>query len=287
MSLSKKYRYYSPKSSLINAKQFWFEMLYDFRSARNLAWQLTLRDFKAGYRQSFMGYAWALLPPLFASVTFILLRSSGAISTSEPNIPYAAYALVGTLLWQVFADALMQPIRIMNTSTTMLMKINFPREALLLGALQYSLINLSIRLGIISIVLIYFQLPPGYAIVCGAPFAILCLVFLGYAIGVLLAPLACLYKDVQQGLAVIMNFWMLFTPVVFTNARQGIGGVIMSVNPVTYVLPAARNLLTGQQVTVNEFQVLAFIGAITLVLLIIGWLNFRVVLPHIIERLGM
>lgn len=287
MSLAKQYRRYSPESPLKNLSQFWREMIEDTRSARELAWRLTLRDFKAQFRQSFMGYAWAVIPPFFASVTFILLRSSGAVNTGDTGISYAAYAFIGTLLWQMFADSMMQPLRIMASSRPMLMKVNFPREAILLGAIQFSLINVGIRLVVLSVVLLYFQIPPGLEIIYGAPVGIVLLVLLGVSIGVFLAPLSCLYKDIQQGLTVVMTFWMLFTPVVFVGARSGLGGLIMQVNPVTHILAPTRNFLTGQSVSTLEVQAMGVVAVGTLLVLTVGWLSYRVVLPRIIERLGM
>jgi lipopolysaccharide transport system permease protein len=287
MSLAKQYRRYTPDSPLKHPRQFWREMVADFRLAGGLAWQLTMRDFKAQYRQSFMGYAWAILPPFIASFTFILLRSSGAVRIGETSIPYAAYAIIGTLLWQVFADSLMQPIRIMGSCRQMLMKINFPRESLLISAIQFSLINLCIRLCILVPVLLYFQITPGIELLYAAPIGIIFIVLLGNSIGVFLAPLAGLYKDIQQGLMVIMTFWMLFTPVVFTGASKGLGGFIIKLNPVTHILPATRNWLTGQTVGPAELQSFALVVAATLALLTFGWLSYRVVLPRVIERLGM
>ena len=46
-------------------------------AGRELAWRLFLRDLRAGYRQTFLGYIWAFLPPLVAAATFIFLQSQG------------------------------------------------------------------------------------------------------------------------------------------------------------------------------------------------------------------
>lgn len=280
-------RIYSADSPLRNPASLLRTMWSDLLTARELAWRLTIRDFSAQYRQSLVGYLWAFLPPFVASFTFILLRSGGMVSTGHTTIPYGAHVIIGTLLWQVFADAVLQPIRVMQSSKQMLIKINFPREALILAAIQYSGITLAVRVLILVPVLIYFRISIGWEALCIAPIGMLFLVLLGITIGILLAPLGGLYKDVQQGLLMIMTFWMFLTPVIFVGTREGLLGDLMYLNPVTHILPPVRNWLTGQAVSEPDFHGFVVVAACTLMLLGFGWLGYRVLLPRVIERLGM
>ena len=84
------------------------------------------------YRQSILGYLWVFIPPLFASLPFIYLNAQGVMRIENTPIPYAAYALIGTTIWQVFVDALNAPLRTINAARAMITRINFPREAILL-----------------------------------------------------------------------------------------------------------------------------------------------------------
>ena len=60
------------------------------------------------------------LPPLVASLPFVYLNSAGVISISNTPIPYAAYAMVGAIIWQTFVDALNSPLRSVNAARAML-----------------------------------------------------------------------------------------------------------------------------------------------------------------------
>ncbi len=82
-----------------------------------------------------LGYVWVFVPPLMASLPFIYLNSAGVIRMGDMPIPYAAYATVGTIIWQTFVDALNSPLRTVNAARSMLTRINFPREAILLSGL--------------------------------------------------------------------------------------------------------------------------------------------------------
>ena len=83
-------------------------MLRDLFSSRELAWRLFIRDISAQYRQSVLGYLWVFIPPLVASLPFIYLNSQGIVKIGGTPIPYAAYAIIGTIIWQVFVDRSMR-----------------------------------------------------------------------------------------------------------------------------------------------------------------------------------
>src|SRR5688572_20247597 len=102
---------YTQESPLRYPRRFLGEMFRDLRASRELAWRLFVRDTSAQYRQSILGYLWAFLPPLVASVPFIFLKSQGVVGIGDTPIPYPAYALIGTIIWQVFADALNSPLK--------------------------------------------------------------------------------------------------------------------------------------------------------------------------------
>lgn len=66
---------------------------------------------------------------------------------------------MGTLLWQVFVDAIQSPIGSFNSAKSMLAKINFPREAILLGGLYMVVFNFFVRLVLVVAVMIFWQVP--------------------------------------------------------------------------------------------------------------------------------
>ena len=105
-----------------------------------------------------LGYVWAFLPPIAGTFTFVLLNRSGVLVTGDSPLPYPAFVMIGTLLWQVFADAINSPIRTVTAAKTMLSKINFPREAILLSGVLEVLFNFLIRLVLLAAVFVYFKI---------------------------------------------------------------------------------------------------------------------------------
>ena len=230
-----------------------------------------------------MGYAWVFIPPIVASLPFIYLRTQGIIGIGPTPVPYAAYAFIGTVIWQSFVDALNAPLKAVVQARPMLTKVNLPREAILLSALMQVGLSFLIRLVLLVAVLVWFKIAPAAT----APFAlagIAALVGFGFMIGLLLTPLGILYTDVQQLLPVATTFLMLLTPVIYPVPKQGSGAALAAYNPLTPLVGATRDwLIVGPS---PHGAALVVIGSATFVLLLAGWVAFRVSMPHLISRIG-
>jgi lipopolysaccharide transport system permease protein len=274
---------YTADSSLRHPGKFLLEMGRDLVASRELAWRLFVRDIKAQYRQTFLGYVWAFLPPIATSATFVFLNSQSILSISDTRIPYPAFVLIGTTLWQTFVDALNSPLKLVQSSRAMLTKINFPREALILAGLGEVFFNFGIRLVIVGYAVFRFKLHLSHGIFL-APFGILALVSLGLMFGILLTPLGMLYQDVGRGLTLITGFWMLLTPVVYAAPKTWPASLLTEWNPVSPLITVTRDWLSGGVAADPTHLLAIFLG--TPVLLFVGWVIYRLAMPRLVERMG-
>ncbi len=258
-------------------------MFADLMASRELAWRLIVRDIKARYRQAFLGFVWAFLPPVATTLVFVFLNRNGIISVGDTDIPYPAFVMIGTLLWQLFADSLTAPLTMITGSKSMLTRINFPREALILAGIGQTLFDFTVRLLLFAAVVAYFRLSlPLTALL--APLGILAIIGLGLMIGILITPLGVLYTDISRSLPILTGFWMLLTPVVYPPANEGVLGFLARYNPISPLIVTTRAWLTsGASDYLAPFLLVA---VLTLVLLMLGWLIFRISLPHLISRIG-
>ncbi|HTJ01046.1 MAG TPA: hypothetical protein VL527_19335, partial [Dongiaceae bacterium] len=91
---------YTPESPLRHPRILIQGMARDLLAGRELGWRMFQRNLSALYRQTILGYLWLILTPLAASLPFIFLHSSGVFKMGDTEIPYPAYVMMGTLLWQ-------------------------------------------------------------------------------------------------------------------------------------------------------------------------------------------
>ncbi|MBN2374029.1 ABC transporter permease [bacterium] len=242
-----------------------------------------MRDISTKYRQTALGYFWAVFPPLMQSLVFILLDSSQMLAMEETGIPYTAYVIMGTVFFGLFTDAMNAPLKLINASKTMLVKINFPREALILAAIGETLFSFGIKLVLLFITLIVFRVPIKPAgLFAFIPLA--GLLIMGIMIGVLLVPAGALFHDLTYALVLVNTALMFSTPVGFPPPKEGLLSLVIQYNPLTPMIMAARELLIKG--TSSYMTGMALIMSLSLVLLFIGWMIFRLALPIVIERMG-
>jgi lipopolysaccharide transport system permease protein len=274
---------YTPESPLREPAKLIRTLFSDLWASRGLAWRLFVRDTRSMYRQSAFGYLWAFAPPLVTSATFVFLSSQDIIDVGPTSVPYPAFVIIGTLLWQSFTDALNSPLKTTLAARSMLTKINFPREALILAGLAEVAFNCLIRAALFVPLFIYY----GLSVPPTLPLAILglgALILIGLSIGLLITPMGLLYGDVGRALMLVSTFWMLLTPVVYPTPTSGFAATIARWNPVSPVLQTTRDWITGQP-AVHMGEALVVAG-IAMVLLLVSWILFRLGMPILIERMG-
>lgn len=274
---------YRPESQIRRPRQLLWSMWRDLLASRGLAWRLLVRDISAQYRQSFLGIAWAFLPPIVTALGFTLAKDNGVVNIGDTNIPYPAYVMFSMTLWQTFVEALNGPIMAVNQAKPMLAKINFPREAIILAKLGEVFFNFGIKLLLIVALFLWFKVSVSWTVII-APVALIHLVALGTFIGLLLAPLGALYQDFSKALIMITGFWVFLTPVVYPVPTEGTFGNIVRLNPVTPLLVATRELATTGGLT----DPLGFwvVSAIALFGMFVAWILYRLSMPFVIERIS-
>jgi lipopolysaccharide transport system permease protein len=80
-------------------------------------------------------------------MVWVFLNGQNIVSIADPGVPYPLFVLTGTLLWQMFSESVNAPFRGVGSGRSMLAKINFPRESLLLSGMYETIFNTLIKLG--------------------------------------------------------------------------------------------------------------------------------------------
>ncbi|NEN24525.1 ABC transporter permease [Cryomorpha ignava] len=277
-------RVYTSQSNVQHPWKMIKDMLQDIKRGQDLAKRLTIRDIKALYRQSFLGVLWAFIIPIANTLTWILLNASGIIKLGEStSLPYPIYVFTGTMIWAMFLESMQSPINLTTQNKSVLAKVNFPREAIIMSAVYQSLFNASIKTVILVIALAFLGYFGGYTLLL-FPLAMLSMVLIGTTIGLMLTPISTLYTDISKGLPLIMQFLMYTAPVIYAIPKEGRMADVIRANPLTPLIETARSWLTG---SMGDFLPEFFIiNAINLLLLAFMFVAYRLALPILIERMN-
>jgi len=270
---------YTPESKIRNPGALLLEMFRSLGASRELAWRLFIRDISAQYRQSMFGVFWAFLPPIVTGMVFILLQSRGTINLGKTAIPFPVYVLSGTILWQIFVESLNTPIKTVLLSKSIVVKVNIPYEALILAAFYMIVFSATIKLSVLTIILLIYKVPFTVGTLYGL-LGILGMMVFGIGLGVLITPFGLLYTDVTASLPILVQLWFFITPVVYVLPNS----LLANLNPVAVLLTGTRDLIT--QGVIYNFSPFVVVYALGFLILFIAWIIYRVSIPILIERIG-
>lgn len=267
---------YGSSAELSRPGAFLREALRDLRAAPRVGLRLFTAQLRGRARRSLLGYLWLVLPAAAVTLLCVYLQSLGVLTAGPTAMPYPLYVLSGVLLWQIFVEALNQPVQQLLAARHLISRSSVPHEAILLGAAFDVLLSAAVRLTLLLAAFWVYGAPaiPGL----GLPLGAAGLLLLGFAIGLWVAPWALLYDDARHALAMLTTFWFFLTPVAYRAVSHGLIGL----NPVTPSLETARSSLAGGAVSGGFLPV----TAAAIVLLVAGWLLYRLARPHVVERLG-
>lgn len=275
-------RIYTPKSQILNPVKLLLSIVSDLKRSHFLAWRLLDRDISSKYRQTMTGYLSAILPPVVTAVIFIILNKASILNVSETSIPYPVFVVTGTLVWDLFMTAINAPLNELQTNRSLLVRISFAKEALILTSLGQILFNFLIKAAILIGILFFFKVDvSSHCVLVILP--VMTIVTLGVLIGLFLTPVSFLFQDIRQAITMLFSLLMYVSPVAYPLPKTGIIGVVGKYNPFAYTMDLFRNLLFTEKydfigITLIIFVVSFFLLLVTLVL-------FRISIPYLVERM--
>ncbi|MBI2868960.1 MAG: ABC transporter permease [Chloroflexi bacterium] len=249
---------------------------------RWLIQQLFRRNFRGTYRQSLLGIFWMLIVPLMGVGTFIFLNSGGVLDVGETTVPYPVFAVAGTACWQVFSLGLTLSAGSLVGGGTMITKIKFPREALVFSSAAQGIIPSLLQITLVIVLFgLYRAAPPVTALL--VPLAMIPLLLMTVGLGLLLALLNVIIRDVGFGISVLVTFLMFLTPVLYVKPALGVIADVTRYNPLYYLVAVPRDLLIGA----GELEIRGFAwSALLAVAVFIGsWMIFKLTEMRLAERL--
>jgi lipopolysaccharide transport system permease protein len=253
----------------------------DVVRSRELIWRFILRDLSVRYRQSFLGYAWAVFPPVVTVAIFAYLSRTRILPIGQTSLPYVSYALWSIGIWQLFSGSLQACTNSLTSAGSLVTKINFPKEALLFGAIGQPIFDFFVRLIPVIIVFIWQGVVPAWQALF-LPFVFVPLLLLALGFGFFLAIANLLLRDVGNALGIVLTFGMFLAPIVYPPPVDWPFVLINILNPFSPLLIATQDLIgTGDLSRPGTF---IFSCLFAFLVFFIGWRFFRMAINRIAER---
>ncbi len=178
---------------------------------RELIQNLVIRDLKLRYKNSVLGVIWSLLNPLLMMIVFTTVFT---VMQGQAIKNYPVFLLVGLLPWQFFATAVTASASSIVNSASLINKVYFPREILVISIVSSNFVNYLIALLVLFPILFVFNIRTTQWILF-LPLMILIQLIFTLGIGFITATTNVFYRDVQMLLDVLLLAGFFLTPIFY------------------------------------------------------------------------
>ncbi len=240
--------------------------------SRELVYFLVWRAIAIRYKQTVIGAAWAVIQPVATMLVFSVFFGR-LVKVPSDGLPYPIFYFSALLPWTYFAGAVQNVTNSVVEQQHVITKVYFPRLLLPIAAVIPGLLDLAIGLVVFLPMLFFYNLNPGTPILMFPVFLLLALAT-ALSVGLWLAALNSLYRDVRHIIPFLVQIWMFVSPVVYPASLVPVRWRwLYGLNPMAGVIEGFRWSLTGHGQPPTSL--LAVSSGAVFVVLIGGLIFFR------------
>ncbi len=244
----------------------WGEMI----EYRDLFYFLVKRDVLAIYKQTVLGFIWAIIRPVFSMIIFSIVFGGLAKMPSD-GVPYPIFSYAALIPWTYFSAAMMASTQSLITGKGIFTKVYFPRLIIPLTPVLSKLVDFVIAFIILFGLMVWYGISPSVNLFF-LPILILMMMLTASGVGMWLSALAIQYRDIPQGVGFLSQLLMYAAPVVWPlsllKEKFGESAVLIyGIYPMAGVIEGFRSALLGHNPMPWE---LIGIGALTAIFLFIS-----------------
>jgi lipopolysaccharide transport system permease protein len=201
----------SVKSSFFSFKEL--------KPYKDLLYHMVLRDVTVLYKQTILGFTWAIINPAFQILVFTLIF--GVLVGLKPDVegmPYPIFSCLAIIPWTYFSNALNSAATSLITSQHILSKVYFPRIIFPLVPIVSKLVDFAISFAILIGLLFYYGYMPSINVLY-IIFPLLLLLITTAGLGFWFAALSVQYRDFKFALSFTLPLLMYAAPVAFPATK--------------------------------------------------------------------
>ena len=243
---------------------------------RDLFYFLVKRDVLAIYKQTVLGFTWAIIRPVFSMIIFSVVFG-GLAKIPSDGIPYPIFSYAALIPWTYFSASMTASTQSLITGKGIFTKVYFPRLIIPLTPVLSKLVDFFIAFIILFGLMGWYGVSPKVNIVF-LPILILMMMLTASGIGMWLSAMAIQYRDIPQGVGFLSQLLMYAAPVVWPLSllkdRFGESATLVyGIYPMVGVIEGFRSALLGHNPMPWELMGIGTISA--LLICVSGALYFK------------
>ncbi len=262
------------------------EISYDmhmFKKYKNLLLELTRKNVKLKYRNSWLGIFWSFLQPLL-NMAVLSVVFSGIFGRSDKYvICYPVFLFTGRLLFDFFTSSTKQAMTSFRRNSAIIKKVYVPKYMYPLSSIFSNFVTFAITMLCLICVWIFFKLTgisnghelyiTWYALLFFVPMIIL-LVF-STGVGLILSVLSVYFRDIEYIWDVVTRLLFYMVPIIYPLQKITTDWivVVIKINPLYSMIELFRQcVLYGYMMS---GKLLLYSTVISIFTLLVGILIFN------------
>ena len=252
---------------------------------RKLLWQMTKRDFRQRYMESYLGILWAFIQPTVTVLIFWFVFEVGFKSMPVDNFPFILWLICGMFPWFFFSESIQSAATSIIENSFLVKKIVFRVEILPIVKITSALV---VHIFFVAILFAMFA-AYGYPIsiynlqILYYFFAMMCL-----ALGIswLTSALTVFLRDVRQLVTMLVQIGFWTTPIFWSlKIIPEQFAPILKLNPAYYFVEGYRQSFIYHEWFWQHLDAAAQYWIVTLAIMFIGAVCFKKLRPHFADVL--
>jgi lipopolysaccharide transport system permease protein len=212
---------------------------------RGLIQTLVVRDLKARYRGSVLGFFWSFFNPLLLLLIYSFVFTQVLVGVHSREMePYALFMFCGILPWTWFSSSLLESSNTLIAGGNLIKKVLFPAEVLPIVTVLANMVHFFLGLPILVAFLIYYQRPVDPVELLWFPVIVLVQLILTTGLALFLSAMTVHFRDLKDLLGNLVTLWFFATPIIYpmleapANMRWW-----LNLNPMTHIMISYQEVL--------------------------------------------
>ena len=238
--------------------------------ARGIFRLLVARDLKVRYAGSSLGWIWSVLDPLLMAFVYWFVFTE-IFTRSVGEEPYIVFLLAGLLPWMWFNGSVIDTARALLVDEKLVRSTNVRREVWVLRLVVSKGIEFLLSLPVLGVFALVYGAGLHWQVLL-APLAFVMQAVMLAGLGLLLAPLVVLIRDLERVVRIVLRLWLYVSPVIYGAVDiPDAFTAVFALNPLTGIFSLYRAAFFPGQI---EWVFVASAAVESLLLLVVGWTVF-------------
>jgi ABC-type polysaccharide/polyol phosphate export permease len=259
------------------------EQLRELYQHRELLYMLTYRDIKIRYKQSVMGFLWAILMPVLIVASGVIVRYAYAMTSGKPIATADIVSVaIKSVPWAFLVSSIKFGGHSLIGNHNLVTKIYFPKEVFPMAAVLATLFDSVVAFGGMLILILFLHISWSLELLW-IPVLFALLVVFATGTCLLVSAASLFFRDVKYIVEVVLTFGIFFTPVFFDVRMFGSKGKWLLLNPAAPILEGLSDCVNHHPF-LNPYW-LVYSSSVAILLFVFGYMFFKYLEPAFAESI--